>query len=750
MKPILIVWFFICATTYGQQRVLISPNNEVIPLKRGDNVTDVAKKYGVRTQTASVCGTRFTFGYPDVLFPPNSNFGTYHKNVMGEWFVAPASGTIDTIYWENLGSIGALDSLLSVRIHKSNIYPGRGPGFGPYRPPCTNWGYYINTNDMDKGIAPFKDEATDTAWISTVQSDSMSFDPLGEEMWGNGGYLQKIQPGQINFVPLAAVIDTLRITTGDPFFISARVNSINGHTNDARTEFATYSFRVTTDNENYPSRNWKFYEHDSGPSNCAGHITSDIKRGWVARGGFGDDSLDVAVWNVWYTMTVTSNVPPVVKSTSQLFSTFSTGPFIIEGEIEDCDPSNPEGAGVDSVIIEWSFDNIVQPSIPMSNSGGNFWEGTIPAQQCGHLISYRVKATDMKGEIGTGAQYTFSVVCFGSDFYNVDTGAACTNMDISSVGITIPNNAFFLPPTSPSNILPTDNGTAGPFDIGGTMKFFGDSVRYAWIGIDGALALSKNATDTLDVNANGRFDATWTFPYNNPLRVGRDTNTTVMSHMPVNLIAPFRNDLFLADTLGNQYGHIHYGNAGDTCLFVAEWDSTVYTMGAFPDEIKLRVVLNHCDNTIEFQYDNVGFFGLDSTALVGIQGQTNQEYVYVYHAGPYETKPRNNWCVKFYPGSIVSVRDGGNVVPREFALFQNYPNPFNPTTEIRYQIAEVSYVTLKIFDVLGREAATLLNEKKAPGEYSVSWDASTVPSGVYFYRLKTEKFSDVKKLILLK
>lgn len=91
-----------------------------------------------------------------------------------------------------------------------------------------------------------------------------------------------------------------------------------------------------------------------------------------------------------------------------------------------------------------------------------------------------------------------------------------------------------------------------------------------------------------------------------------------------------------------------------------------------------------------------------------------------------------------------------DAVQSEFRLCQNYPNPFNPTTEIRYRISEVSHVTLKVFDVLGREVATLVNEVKAPGEYEVQFDAGALSSGIYFYRLTSGNFSSTKKLVLMK
>lgn len=91
-----------------------------------------------------------------------------------------------------------------------------------------------------------------------------------------------------------------------------------------------------------------------------------------------------------------------------------------------------------------------------------------------------------------------------------------------------------------------------------------------------------------------------------------------------------------------------------------------------------------------------------------------------------------------------------SLVPTVFELRQNYPNPFNPVTVIRFSVARAAVVSLKIYDLLGQEVATLMNEKKDPGRYEVTWNGAGFASGVYFYRLHTPEDVDVKKLILLK
>jgi hypothetical protein len=116
--------------TLGQKRFLVSHNDEVIPLRKGESAISVmARRTGRSSISSSAdCGNRFIFGYPEDKFPSTDGFFAHHKDVMGEWFVAKATGTIDTIFWEMLGSVGAKDSTAYVRIHNSRIGPDYGPG----------------------------------------------------------------------------------------------------------------------------------------------------------------------------------------------------------------------------------------------------------------------------------------------------------------------------------------------------------------------------------------------------------------------------------------------------------------------------------------------------------------------------------------------------------------------------------------------------------------------------------------------
>ena len=106
--------------------------------------------------------------------------------------------------------------------------------------------------------------------------------------------------------------------------------------------------------------------------------------------------------------------------------------------------------------------------------------------------------------------------------------------------------------------------------------------------------------------------------------------------------------------------------------------------------------------------------------------------------------------ITYINAGVTGVRQADNNVPQNFQLEQNYPNPFNPTTQINYSIPSSQKVSLKVYDELGKEVATLVNNEQAAGNYTVDFDASRFASGVYFYRIQAGSFIQMKKMILMK
>jgi hypothetical protein len=126
------------------------------------------------------------------------------------------------------------------------------------------------------------------------------------------------------------------------------------------------------------------------------------------------------------------------------------------------------------------------------------------------------------------------------------------------------------------------------------------------------------------------------------------------------------------------------------------------------------------------------FSGWDFTTVWSINSSINNGYPY------------------FTSNMPTSVEGRTIVTPKAFSLLQNYPNPFNPTTTISFNLSSRSFVSLKVFDLLGREVATIVSEEMSSGNYSRQWNATNMPSGVYFYQLHSGNYSETKELILLR
>jgi len=160
-------------------------------------------------------------------------------------------------------------------------------------------------------------------------------------------------------------------------------------------------------------------------------------------------------------------------------------------------------------------------------------------------------------------------------------------------------------------------------------------------------------------------------------------------------------------------------------------------------------------------YNNYKLWGL-IFSYVGLSNKFG--YISFWYLGDYQSE-RDAWQLKgciisdtLY-GEIVDVQTGKEI-PEEMELYQNYPNPFNPNTIIKYTLVSRQFVTIKIFDILGNEITTLVNEEKESGEYKVEFSSTSLmnsesgirhlAAGIYFYQLKAGKFIGTKKMVVMK
>lgn len=151
----------------------------------------------------------------------------------------------------------------------------------------------------------------------------------------------------------------------------------------------------------------------------------------------------------------------------------------------------------------------------------------------------------------------------------------------------------------------------------------------------------------------------------------------------------------------------------------------------------IRVIITNLDNTT---YDP--FLRTNPFVLPSLKYAKNTIYMNAYNP-TYVQLP----LIGFTP---IKVNQISSTIPDKFSLSQNYPNPFNPKTIIRFQIEDLRLVTLKIYDILGKEIVTLVNEKLQPGSYEYKFDGTNLPSGVYYYKLDAGNYSETKKMLMIK
>jgi len=205
-----------------------------------------------------------------------------------------------------------------------------------------------------------------------------------------------------------------------------------------------------------------------------------------------------------------------------------------------------------------------------------------------------------------------------------------------------------------------------------------------------------------------------------------------------NLIFGGANFVSIYDGI-SQWTNYHYGNSSWNWNMEIDKDSVVYFATLFDGFLKLDY-----SNGEEWTHLYPPGYNLEEIGCIGLMRDSKNNFWIGYN---------NGYLVIYNPdglNGITDVEKEKNEIPKEFILHQNYPNPFNPMTNIGFRIVEFGFVSLKIYDVLGTEITVLVNEVKPAGSYEVEYNASNLPSGVYFYQLNAGSFIETKKMILLK
>ena len=175
----------------------------------------------------------------------------------------------------------------------------------------------------------------------------------------------------------------------------------------------------------------------------------------------------------------------------------------------------------------------------------------------------------------------------------------------------------------------------------------------------------------------------------------------------------------------------------------------IFFESTFPNEREILI-----DPPVKINNSNWFYISGGGLMTLAISDWYNEaipnEYMYWYLTGKWIEYVPTYFYLKVVVKKDITGVEETPYNPTNFKLEQNYPNPFNPTTNIQFSIPKQNFVTLKVYDVLGREVATLVNEEKSTGSYNVSFDASSLSSGVYIYKIQAGNFINSKKMVLLK
>ena len=216
------------------------------------------------------------------------------------------------------------------------------------------------------------------------------------------------------------------------------------------------------------------------------------------------------------------------------------------------------------------------------------------------------------------------------------------------------------------------------------------------------------------------------------ISLGFPSNTYVSTLMIYNddVIFATNNGLFISHDKGVTKEDFNDGLPGFAfyTIILFSYQNELYVFSTYNN-----IVYKHENN----QWNESSFVFPENIRLTFLQSFGNLIYAGTYDNGIWKYDPT--------PTTVEDI-----VLPQQFSLSQNYPNPFNPSTTIKFNLAENGNVRLIIFDILGKEVVTLLDENKNAGEYQINFNASSISSGIYFYKLITNNFVESKKMILLK
>jgi photosystem II stability/assembly factor-like uncharacterized protein len=188
---------------------------------------------------------------------------------------------------------------------------------------------------------------------------------------------------------------------------------------------------------------------------------------------------------------------------------------------------------------------------------------------------------------------------------------------------------------------------------------------------------------------------------------------------------------FFSTNYGNNWSFLYPGVSN-----IFAYNNYIFIAGGGNFLVSTNNGINWTNNSQGILFSTVSIYATNNFVYAGRFNEPYNNYPILYR------RPISNL--------ITGIESATNKIPNKFELYQNYPNPFNPTTKISYKVESYKVIKLIVYDILGKEIETLVNEKQSPGAYEVTFDGSKYASGIYFYQLNAGDFVETRKMILIK
>jgi hypothetical protein len=748
---ILLTIILLSSSQFAQEKNILRPDGKIIKHKgdvRNLEVQSIKENKSlinrnnnqINSKVNSVLGGGVldTLEYWSLFTPAYVNFGKYGQDWMLQWFVAPADLLIHQVgfsCYENADNIG-----VEVKVVKCSWTAEEFANAG-----INLWGRYEATGNGYNDITAFSGNPDATGgWTAIMGTTS----PFGDDLWSDGGVGAPITPvgnttdHVYQWVDMNLLGFYPQVLSGEIFGVAIK------HTG---TTFNANRIGYWSDDLVGGYTGWKFYANGrtDGDITTAGWWSREYTWDWVAE------------------VEYTSDVPPSINSFTELPSGIELGPFTVDANITDVNPIGT--AGVASAYINFSIDGgATWDSVVMSGTEPDF-TGQIPAQSAGITVEYYISATDVGNLFSTSPH---------SSFYIFTPTPGVTTLVIYNTFSSVDGypqdyywgpNATFAHDEWAYGLVPSavmDNYTDVIEICNGAPAVYNESVirpwlegagdrnyflaGQEWLGAKNSYVDSDYVAGSFEYDILGVAHSYNDITYDATLQVGQEIPTLVTPQAGTLFGQPLL-DLFnsldpAADSLMYnpvfEIGDDNWQDAFDVISGV-EVDMMVETR-AIGGVVNVQTLPTLAHHTLPAG-NKVIFHAYDPLSL---NTAVDDDYPYYYWVGYDEANSSYQAAFTWFGISLEVEEVGG--IPKEFTISQNYPNPFNPTTKINFSIPTSSFVTLKVYDVLGREVTTLVNREMNNGNYVVDFDASNLASGLYIYKIQAGSFSTSMKMMLLK